>query len=119
MFGISTVEFLVIIGVLLLFVKPEELPKLLRTLGRYYGQFMEYSHKVRQMGRDTYHEIASLDTDGPDTPAPPPIPEFRRPMDQPDIGDLPPRPPAAPPIEPERPSPDTPPAANSPDQPVS
>ncbi|MEK7299172.1 MAG: hypothetical protein AAB066_04705 [Candidatus Margulisiibacteriota bacterium] len=47
MFGLSLGE-IVIIGIcILIFVKPEEFPQLVRTAAKWYGQFLRYSARVR------------------------------------------------------------------------
>jgi Sec-independent protein translocase protein TatA len=41
MFGLSVGEILLLIVVMVVFIKPEDLPAIVRQLGRMYGQLMQ------------------------------------------------------------------------------
>lgn len=109
--SISFGEIFVVCLAILVFVKPEELPKFLRMVGRYYGQFSVYLQRIKDYGRDTYHEISNLDRPdasgnstikpGDSTPAPKaaPVPtaySYSAPLDQIEIDDEPAAGPPAP-----------------------
>ena len=53
MFDLGFSESMMVLVVLILFVKPEDLPKLMNTLGRWYGQ-------VRRMYYSVMDELQSL-----------------------------------------------------------
>ncbi len=63
MFGLGFWEIAIIALVTLIFVKPEDLPKILRKIGYYYG-------RIKEMGRSVQSQIEDTETffwDKPDS----------------------------------------------------
>ena len=55
--GIGATEMVVILVVLILFIRPEDIPKTVRMLGKFYAQFMDmYRSFMREM-----NAIASIE----------------------------------------------------------
>ncbi|NQZ67253.1 MAG: hypothetical protein HRT89_04205 [Lentisphaeria bacterium] len=59
-------EFILVILVAILIVKPDDWPSLLRKLGYYYAQFQNYIDEIKGMSRDAYHHITTIDLDDDD-----------------------------------------------------
>jgi len=53
MFGLGFWEIAIIALVTLIFVKPEDLPKILRKIGYYYGRIKEIGRSVQSQIEDT------------------------------------------------------------------
>jgi sec-independent protein translocase protein TatB len=53
MFGLGFWEIAIIALVTLIFVKPEDLPKILRKIGYYYGRVKEIGRSVQSQVEDT------------------------------------------------------------------
>jgi sec-independent protein translocase protein TatB len=65
MFGLGFWEIAIIALVTLIFVKPEDLPKILRKIGYYYG-------RIKEIGRSVQSQIEETETffwDKPDSSA--------------------------------------------------
>ena len=80
MFGIGFAEVVVILLVMIIFIRPEDLPKTLRTMGRFYGKFKSMYKEVvdtkDQIMREI-DEVTSFDETPPKPPsviAPKPLP---------------------------------------------
>ena len=56
MFNIGPMEWLVILVVIVIFIKPEDLPKLVRQIGKAYGSFSRMMNEINAT-------IADLDQD--------------------------------------------------------
>ena len=56
MFNIGPLEWLVILIVVIIFVKPEDLPKLIRQIGKIYGNVTRTINEINAM-------VADLDTE--------------------------------------------------------
>lgn len=63
----SVGEMLIVLGVVILLVRPEDLPKFCRTVGRFYGEIRRYL----TMGMSTLEKISRLDQMPPYSPPPP------------------------------------------------
>ncbi len=75
MFGLSTTEILIILAVALIFVGPNELPKVARTIGKSVAQIKGAVGKVDSEMRRAMREAASeFDDDGEEVTQPPPKP---------------------------------------------
>lgn len=74
MFGLSTWEVLIILAVALIFIGPDQLPKVARQIGKGVRQVRGAMGKVDvEMRRAVREAAAELDDDGnPVTPPPPP-----------------------------------------------
>lgn len=57
MFGIGLSELLVILCVIIIFVRPRDLPKLFRRLGRMYAQLRSFYDQIAATKDDLMHEI--------------------------------------------------------------
>ncbi len=47
--------------VIVIFVRPEDLPKFVRTVGKFYTDLQRHLLKIRRMGRDTLEDITQMD----------------------------------------------------------
>ena len=46
MFGLGFSEWVVIGIVIIIFVKPEDIPTLFRTIGKYYQKYLKFYHRM-------------------------------------------------------------------------
>lgn len=63
MLGLSLQEFFVLLVAVVVFVRPEDLPQFVRSLGRLYGKIQRFVHEARSVTRSTIREIESMDKD--------------------------------------------------------
>ena len=56
---IAIAHWLILVAIII-FVRPEDLPKLVRTIGRYYGELQTYMHKIRRYTRDTADDLSRI-----------------------------------------------------------
>ena len=56
MFNIGLIEFLIIFFVVILFIKPEDLPKILNKIGLFYRKVSRYFYNFK-------YELSNLDID--------------------------------------------------------
>lgn len=63
MFGIGWAELLVIICVIILFIRPDDLPKLLRRLGRIYSRLRKTYNQILEMKHDIISGLETEDTE--------------------------------------------------------
>lgn len=68
--SISPGEIIIIVLAIVLFVKPEQLPRFMRSIGKMYAEVQRYIFKVRSYTSQTMDSISQLDATL--TPAPPP-----------------------------------------------
>ena len=64
MFGIGFAEVIVILVVMIIFIRPEDLPKTMRTLGRFYGKIKAIQKEIMNTKDQIIKEIdeaASID----------------------------------------------------------
>ena len=54
-------EFMLILVIAIIFIKPEDWPRFLRQIGRWYGQLQRYMNDFRDFSQDTYHQITAMD----------------------------------------------------------
>ena len=57
MFGLGFWEIAAVVIVLLLVIKPTDLPRFLRQLGGFYGRIRDFSKGVTKMMRDVESEV--------------------------------------------------------------
>lgn len=70
--GFSIGELFLIVIAVIIFVRPEDLPRFFRNVGKIYGEIQRQFTKMRTYTRDTLDEISSCATspaDGPETDA--------------------------------------------------
>lgn len=65
---VSFFEFTIVVVAVILFVRPEDLPKFLRTAGRLYGAFQAWYRQAQNQTRDTFRELSELDLPKSDPP---------------------------------------------------
>lgn len=65
MFGLGFWEIVVILLVAVVFIRPQDLPKVARKMGRYYGKFRELSRTISMKMRDIGDEFTGLHGDNP------------------------------------------------------
>jgi len=68
--SISPGEIIIIVLAIVLFVKPEQLPRFMRSIGKMYAEVQRYIFKVRSYTSQTMDSISQLDATL--TPADPP-----------------------------------------------
>ena len=56
-------EIILILVVIVLFVRPEDLPKFFRTVGRIYGELQHYSSKLRYYAHANVLELEKRKSD--------------------------------------------------------
>jgi Sec-independent protein translocase protein TatA len=66
MLGLSLHEALVLLVAVILFVRPEDLPRFVRTIGKFYGKVQQYVYEARASTRSTLREIQELDRQAKD-----------------------------------------------------
>jgi Sec-independent protein translocase protein TatA len=64
--GLAMSEMVLVLIAIILFVRPDDLPKFVRTLGNLYGAMQRYFYQARAYTRSTFHEISTLDQPPPD-----------------------------------------------------
>jgi sec-independent protein translocase protein TatB len=75
MFGIGFSEILVLLVILIVFVRPGDLPRFLRTLGRLYGRARAAYRELVTIKDRFLRELDEAPEEGPPKPAPPtPLP---------------------------------------------
>ena len=94
MFEVGFTEIVLILGIALLVLGPEKLPKLANQVGRWAGRARAMARQLRQQLDEEVTVIAKDDFDL----------AVRRPPGTPAAGTPPPAPPAGKPDEPQRPS---------------
>ncbi|MCX7656110.1 MAG: hypothetical protein N2Z76_06260 [Treponemataceae bacterium] len=58
MFNIGFLELIIIFVVILIFIRPRDIPKFFRTLGRIYGGLKKYYEEMKKM---EHHVITELE----------------------------------------------------------
>ena len=77
MFGISTAEIFLILLVIIVFIKPDDLPKFLRTLGKFYAKARKMYREIIGVKDRVMKEmdaLADLEDSSAKKTAPPPTP---------------------------------------------
>ncbi len=59
MFKIGMWEIFVVVIVAIVFVRPNELPKLFRSIGRFFGQIREFKNSVVTVAKSIEKDIES------------------------------------------------------------
>ena len=59
--GLSFQEFVCVLLLLLVIVKPKDLPRLCRELGRLYANLQHYLYRIRCYTRENFDAISQLD----------------------------------------------------------
>jgi Sec-independent protein translocase protein TatA len=57
MFGLGIWEILIILLAVIIFIKPEDLPKFFRKVGNLYGQIKRYNREVVRKVREIEYEV--------------------------------------------------------------
>lgn len=57
MFGLGFWEIVVIFVVLIIFIDPKEIPIMLRKIGRFYGEILNFNKDVNKMLKDIETDI--------------------------------------------------------------
>jgi sec-independent protein translocase protein TatB len=73
MFGIGFSEIIVLLVIIIVFVRPDDLPKFLRTLGRLYGRARAACRELAAIKDRFLRELDEAAV--PEEPPPPPAPE--------------------------------------------
>lgn len=63
-FGLG--EILLILVVIVLFIRPEDLPRFIRNFGRVYGDIQRFFVRMRSFSKETLTELAQADSMGAD-----------------------------------------------------
>ncbi len=69
MFGLGFWEIIVILLMVIVFVKPKDLPRFARKIGRYYGKFRDLSRYLSSKIRDFEDEFPSNTIEGSEKPS--------------------------------------------------
>jgi Sec-independent protein translocase protein TatA len=64
--GLAFSEMILVLIAIILFVRPDDLPKFVRTLGNLYGSLQRYFYQARAYTRSTFYEISTLDQPPPE-----------------------------------------------------
>jgi Sec-independent protein translocase protein TatA len=64
--GLAISEMMLVLVAIILFVRPDDLPKFVRTLGNFYGTIQRYFYQARAYTRSTFYEISTLDQPPPE-----------------------------------------------------
>jgi len=68
MFGLGFWEFIIIVVAIIVFIKPDDLPRFLRNLGRMFGKFHVFYRNFQELTarveRELERQISISDTDG-------------------------------------------------------
>lgn len=64
--GLAISEMMLVLIAIILFVRPDDLPKFVRTIGNLYGTVQRYFYQARAYTRSTFHEISTLDQPPPE-----------------------------------------------------
>ncbi len=69
MIDIGPLEILTVVVIVLIVVRPEDLPKLVRQLGKWYGRIREYYRLIIEKSREFKEDIENMTT--------PPVPDLK------------------------------------------
>ncbi|MDR0554257.1 MAG: hypothetical protein LBG76_05605 [Treponema sp.] len=73
MFGIGLSEILIVCLVIIIFIRPNDLPKFLRTMGRLYGKARKIYRELASMKDQIIREIDTGSEVVPNVPLSPPL----------------------------------------------
>jgi Sec-independent protein translocase protein TatA len=82
MFGIGFSEIIIIFLAVIIFVRPDDLPKFLRTLGRLYGRAKKVYQELTAVKDRIIQEIDEAASPADPPTVPPPAPREDRSIDQ-------------------------------------
>lgn len=100
MFGIGLSEILIILLAIIILIRPEDLPKFVRTVGKLYGKLKHYYNEAVGFKDEVIKEIdRAADWEEKSASEPPPEPVVQQPAAPPSE--------AAPPAQEDQVSPDT------------
>ncbi len=57
MFGLGFWEIMIVLVVIVIFVRPKDLPRFIRRVGEFYGQVRKFGTMVNDQMQDLEHEI--------------------------------------------------------------
>jgi Sec-independent protein translocase protein TatA len=55
--GLGLFEIIIILGAIIIFVRPEDLPKVVRNIGRIYGELQRQLNQFKYMTRDAMDNV--------------------------------------------------------------